>query len=85
MLTVPKIIETLGGPTKVGRICGFTRNPGARGHDLKARNSIPARYWPFIVAEASRQGKTDITLEVLAALHARPASKDVEPMERRAS
>lgn len=71
MLTVPDIIRMLGGPSAVGRICGFTRNPGARGHDLKTRGSIPARYWPLIVAAAAEKGKHEITLEALADLHAR--------------
>jgi hypothetical protein len=84
MLTVPDIIAMLGGPSEVGRICGFSRNPGARGHDLKTRGSIPARYWPAIVAAAVEKGKADITLDALAEIHAkkwRPGCSEASPSD----
>jgi len=55
METVPDIIAALGGSTAFGRICGFTKNPGARGSDMRQRGSIPVAYWPRIVEHAKAQ------------------------------
>lgn len=75
MLTVPDIVDRLGGPTKFGRACGFTVNPGARGHDIKRRGSIPQAYWLRIVAAAAEADVSDVTLEALAKAHA-PSSNE---------
>lgn len=56
MLMVREIIDALGGPTEFGRICGFVRNPGARGSDMGQRGSIPVTYWPRIVEAAKAAG-----------------------------
>lgn len=68
MITVPEIIDRLGGPTEFGRLCGFTANPGARGHDMKMRRSIPLRYWTPVLARAATIAP-EITLSVLKANH----------------
>ena len=73
MMTIEQIITALGGPTEVGRICGFDRNPGARGHDMKRRQSIPVRYWPAIIQHAKRKGITGITHKSLTEIHASAA------------
>ncbi|KQT08506.1 hypothetical protein ASG40_11535 [Methylobacterium sp. Leaf399] len=67
-LTVPKIIDRLGGPTKFGKVCGFSANPCARGHDMKMRGRIPLRYWTPVLAEAAVVAP-EVTLDVLKALH----------------
>ncbi|GJD68718.1 hypothetical protein [Methylobacterium gnaphalii] len=68
METVRDIILALGGPTKFGRICGFEKNPGARGSDMLQRGSIPLSYWPLIV-EASRDLAEPITNDILVRVH----------------
>ena len=52
MRTVSDIIDALGGSTAFGRICGFTKNPGARGSDMRQRESIPVVYWPRKIGRA---------------------------------
>ncbi|MHB2205028.1 hypothetical protein [Methylobacterium sp. CM6257] len=56
MESVIAIIDALGGSTAFGRICGFTKNPGARGSDMRQRGSIPLVYWPRIVEHARAHG-----------------------------
>jgi hypothetical protein len=68
MNSVREIIDALGGPTEFGRICGFTKNPGARGSDMRQRGSIPVIYWPRIV-QAARAADLAITNDTLVAAH----------------
>lgn len=56
MESVAEIIAALGGPTAFGVICGFSKNPGARGSDMRQRGSIPVVYWPRIVEAAQAKG-----------------------------
>lgn len=56
MESVADIIAALGGPTAFGVICGFEKNPGARGRDMRQRGSIPVVYWPRIVEAAQARG-----------------------------
>jgi hypothetical protein len=53
--SVPHLIESIGGPTVFGKICGFRDNPGARGSDMKARRFIPIKYWPAILAYVRKE------------------------------
>lgn len=69
MNSVCEIIEALGGPTEFGRICGFTRHPGARGSDMRQRRSIPMRYWARVIEAAQARGK-DLTTDALVKIHA---------------
>jgi len=48
--SVQHLIDSIGGPSVFGRICGFIRNPGPRGSDMRRRGFIPVKYWPAIVA-----------------------------------
>lgn len=75
MNSVREIIEALGGPTEFGRICGFSRNPGARGSDMRQRGSIPVLYWPRIVAAAKDKGIA-IDNDVLVYVHQRSPSDE---------
>ena len=68
MESVPEIIAALGGPTAFGRICGFTKSPGARGSDMRQRGSIPVTYWPRIVEHAKEAGLA-IDNDVLVRAH----------------
>ncbi len=68
MKTVSDIIDALGGSTAFGRVCGFTRNPGARGSDMRQRGSIPVVYWPRIVAYACTR-EIAIDNDVLVRVH----------------
>ncbi|GEP00565.1 hypothetical protein [Methylobacterium haplocladii] len=69
MNSVREIVEALGGPTKFGRICGFLKNPGARGSDILARGSIPVDYWPCIVDYATANA-LPIDNDCLVRIHA---------------
>ena len=68
MESVAEIIATLGGPTAFGVICGFSKNPGARGSDMRQRGSIPVIYWPRIVEAAQVRG-IEINNDVLVRVH----------------
>lgn len=70
MESIPEIIAALGGSTAFGRICGFSRNPGSRGSDMRQRGSIPVIYWPRIVAYAKANG-LPIDNDVLVRAHQR--------------
>ncbi|KTS07926.1 hypothetical protein SB2_02840 [Methylobacterium radiotolerans] len=79
MRTVSDIIDALGGSTAFGRICGFTKNPGARGSDMRQRESIPVVYWPRIV-EYARARDIKIDNDMLVRVHLRrERSALVEP------
>lgn len=73
-LSVREIVDALGGPTEFGRICGFTRNPGSRGSDMRQRGSIPVAYWPRIV-EAAQARDVAINNDVLVRAH-QPATSE---------
>ena len=68
MESVAEIIDALGGSTAFGVICGFTKNPGARGSDMRQRESIPVVYWPRIVEAAQARG-IPIDSNVLMRVH----------------
>lgn len=68
MESVAEIIAALGGPTSFGVICGFSKNPGARGSDMRQRGSIPVIYWPRIVEAAQARG-IEINNDVLVRVH----------------
>ncbi|EIZ83661.1 hypothetical protein WYO_3674 [Methylobacterium sp. GXF4] len=68
MESVAEIIAALGGPTAFGVICGFSKNPGARGSDMRQRGSIPVIYWPLIVDAARARGLA-IDNDVLVHVH----------------
>jgi hypothetical protein len=63
MHTVSDIFDVLGGNAAVGRILGV--NPSTAS-EMKRRESIPVEYWPALVAEADRMGRTEVTLESMA-------------------
>lgn len=67
MLTVPKIIDDLGGAAVLAANLGL---PLGTVSAWKTRASIPSERWAAIVSQATATGKLDITLEVLAGLAA---------------
>jgi hypothetical protein len=44
------MIDVAGGPSVFGRVCGFKKNPGPRGSDMRRRRNVPVEYWPKIIA-----------------------------------
>lgn len=74
MLTVPKIIDELGGTATLAANLGL---PLGTVSAWKSRGSIPSERWMAVVSQASAAGKGSITLEVLAALAAAPPSQEV--------
>jgi hypothetical protein len=70
MESIADIIDALGGSTAFGVICGFSKNPGARGSDMRQRGSIPVIYWPRVVEAARDKGKA-IDNDVLVRAHQR--------------
>ena len=77
METVAEIIDALGGPTAFGRICGFSRNPAARGSDMRQRGSIPVIYWPHVV-EAAEAASIAINSDILVRAHQRRRSSNTD-------
>lgn len=76
MMTPREIIDAFPSKAAFGRACGFTKDPGKRAWDMHRRNSIRARYWRSIVAEAKRIDRRDITLTALAMAHAPAPTKE---------
>lgn len=74
--TISDIVTALGGPTELGRACGFTKHPGARGWDMVSRESIPVEYWPSVIEAARAKKQRWINAEALLAAHA--AAKSIE-------
>lgn len=72
MKTVSDIFDVLGGNASVARILRV--NPSTAS-EMKRRESIPVEYWPALVAEAERSGKTEITLERLAIIMAEAGAR----------
>jgi hypothetical protein len=73
--TLAALFSLLGGPTKAGRICGYTgEHVQQRGSDMK-RRGIPRSRWDSVVAWARRRG-LPITLETLHRLHPRKRRND---------
>lgn len=67
MLTVPEIIDALGGTTAAAVAIGTTQQNVT---NMKARGTIPANFFKAIVHAARTKGRADITLEKLADLAA---------------
>lgn len=66
------VIDSFGGPLKFATAVGL-RDSHARA--MKSRNSIPADYWPEVVAAAATHSVHGISLDLLAGLHARAAGR----------
>lgn len=66
MLTVQKIFEDFGGPTKLGRAIGVAPSTAS---EMKRRASIPVDYWPRLVAAAQECGVQGLTYERLVEVH----------------
>jgi hypothetical protein len=75
IMSVSDIFSALGGNSRVARLLGVGSSTTS---EMKRRGRIPAEYWSDIVDAAQRLGRSDITLEALAKLHARkPATSQV--------
>jgi hypothetical protein len=56
ILNAEQLIDLFGGPVAFGKICGFKKNPGQRGSDMKRRNFVPVNHWPKLIAHARENG-----------------------------
>lgn len=65
MHTFASVIDDLGGPSIFGVGIGV---PDSHARAMKARGSIPSRYWPSVVVLAEKQSQQHITFELLANL-----------------
>lgn len=72
MRTVIDIVEAFGGTAEFAQVIGTTPQNVT---NMKARNSIPSRFWRRIVANASSRRLKDVSLDVLADLHAYPRER----------
>ena len=68
IMSVSDVFAALGGNSRIARLLGVGPSTTS---EMKRRGRIPAEYWRDLVDAAQRQGRPDITLEVLAKLHAR--------------
>lgn len=66
--TVRDIYQAFGGPTAMARRFGGIQTTYSNHID---RNQIPAKYWLPIVNDAAVLGFPEITLQLLAEMHAR--------------
>lgn len=71
MQTFADIIVAFGGYAKVAEALGV---PAGTVSSWKSRNGIPPQYWAKLVAEASSRAIQGVTLEMLAAIAARPSA-----------
>jgi hypothetical protein len=72
MRTVIDIVEDFGGTAEFAQIIGTTSQNVT---NMKARNSIPSRFWRRLVACAASRRMKDVTLDVLADMHAYPRER----------
>jgi hypothetical protein len=70
--TVPELIDAFGGPSDFA--CIIKKNPSTAS-EMKRNASIRVTYWPMIVAAAPGFGLKGVTLEAIAQMHIRAASK----------
>lgn len=66
MITVEKIFNDFGGPTKLGRAIGVAPSTAS---EMKRRASIPVDYWPKLVAAAPDHGVEGLTNDKLVEAH----------------
>lgn len=62
--TTADVFDAFGGPAEFGRVIGVSTRHAA---GMRARGSIPPRYWPVIAEAARRRKIAGITLAILAA------------------
>jgi len=68
MDSVDAIISAFGGVSQLGEAIGATPQAVS---NMRARRSIPARYWRDLIAAAAARGIGGVTYESLAAIAAR--------------
>jgi hypothetical protein len=65
MISIPNLINALGGSTAVAAALGL---PGTTVASWKSRRSIPCGYWPQLVELGHANKVEDLTLQRLAEL-----------------
>lgn len=68
--SIKELIDLLGGPSEVGRICGVTRNQPWRWAAASKKNcgtggKVPRKYWKVLMDHAAQKGVT-VPAELLA-------------------
>jgi len=81
MRTFDDVFDAFGGPAALAKETGIKP---FHAQTMKTRDSIPPAYWPEVVKAAERLGKSDVTLEALAAIAAAKAGREIQP-ERQVS
>lgn len=46
------LIDAFGSLKEFGEICGYPKNPAARGSEIKSTGLLPVVRWPLVIAEA---------------------------------
>lgn len=80
MATPGSIIDALGGTTQVAEALRLSKSTVSGWRERAG--GIPAPHWAALVRLAGERGSSDVTLEALAAMHARDVPS--EPVEARA-
>lgn len=67
MKSVDDIFKEFGGPTAVAGALDIGVSTAS---EMRRRASIPGRYWHALEKAARSRGKTKVTLETIARIHA---------------
>lgn len=90
MNTVAYIFDAFSPPgegdaaKKPGAVANVARCLGvgySTASEMKRRGSIPPEYWPQLVVSAREISRHDITLELLANIHAAAKNRPTMPVE----
>ncbi len=80
MSTPGSIIDALGGTKQVAEVLQLSKSTVSGWRERPG--GIPAPHWAALVRFAGERGRSDVTLEALAAMHARQSP--AEAVEARA-
>lgn len=72
MKTVSDIFDLFGGNAAVARVLNVIPSTAS---EMKRRESVPVEYWPALVDEAKRIGRSDVTLEAIAIVMAEAGAR----------
>ena len=75
MNTFGDIFEKLGGTGAVARAIEVGHSTAS---EMRRRKSIPVKYWPRLVDEASKRGVPTITYDRLVAIHSERHTRKAE-------
>lgn len=67
MMTIPELLDRLGGLKKVPELLGVSAQAVS---NMKSRNTIPPKHWLTLVRAAQNAGLEGVTFEAMAELNA---------------